>query len=179
MGDPRRGEDWRQSVRTIFGPPYWPVSIARAGAEVSFEDIPWDAGFLEVAGARICWCPVWHPQQCLAYRIATPRRSIVIATDREPGNPAGDSAFLDFCRGAQVLIYDAQYTPEEYSAHRGWGHGTWRDGVEVARASGIEELILTHHDRQRTDNELDRILAAAREAFPRVRMAACDFEIRA
>ena len=46
------------------------------------------------------------------------------------------------------------------------------DGVETARAAGVGELILTHHDPARTDDQVDQLVDAARASFPKVRAAA-------
>ena len=55
-----------------------------------------------------------------------------------------------------MLIYDAQYTPEEYRGEIGpskvgWGHSTFAVGAEVARRAGVGELVLFHHDPRRND----------------------------
>lgn len=170
LGDPARTDDWPGALRRFCSPPYWPVDMATAGADIRMERLP-EAGSAVLLGARVAWCPVWHPQGCLAYRLDLPAASIVVATDHECGDPDLDRRFVAFCRGADALIYDAQYTPDEYPRHRGLGHSTWRDGVAIARAAGVGELILTHLDRSRTDAAQDEIVALARREFPRVRSA--------
>ena len=45
-----------------------------------------------------------------------------------------------------MLIYDAQFTPEEYRSRMGWGHGTWLEGTKVAQQAGVSQLVLFHHD---------------------------------
>jgi len=98
-------------------------------------------------------------------------KSIVIATDYEPGNPRFDESFLRFCCGTDILILDAQYTPREAAAHRGWGHGTWQKATAIALEANAGELILTHHDRYRTDAQVDAMVRAARRYFPHTRAA--------
>jgi ribonuclease BN (tRNA processing enzyme) len=74
--------------------------------------------------------------------------------------------------GADVLIYDAQYLPEEYEAkRRGWGHSHWREAVNVVLQSGAKELILYHHDPDHDDQCIDALVKAASEYYPRVRAA--------
>ena len=70
-----------------------------------------------------------------------------------------------------ILVIDAQYTPREKARHRSWGHGTWREAAAIAREAQVGELILTHHDRYRTDAQLDAIVRKARRLFPRTRAA--------
>ena len=73
-----------------------------------------------------------------------------------------DPTLKKLAAGADILIYDAQYTPEEYPAKVGWGHSTWQAGAELARAAGVPQLVLFHHDPGRTDAQLAAIEAQAR-----------------
>ncbi|MBN1674266.1 MAG: MBL fold metallo-hydrolase [Kiritimatiellae bacterium] len=164
VGDPARETDWRATLRTFVGKPYWPIGLGEAQARLELEDLP-SAGALTIYGVRLSWCPLCHPQESLAYRVEAPGVSVVVATDHEPGTPEVDERFLAFCRGAGCLICDAEFTPEEYPAHRGWGHGTWAAAARLAEQAGVGRLILTHHNRYRQDAQLDAIVAQARAAF--------------
>jgi len=165
MADASRPDPWRQTLSTIMAAPFWPVPLPQCGAQLTFLDLPPQRS-MTLYGIRISWIPIWHPQQCLSFRFDTPKGSIVVATDREHGQPEMDAAFLAFCRDADALIYDAQYTPDEYPSHHGWGHSTWLEGVDVAKRAGVKELILTHHDRERTDAQEDALIAEAQHCFP-------------
>jgi ribonuclease BN (tRNA processing enzyme) len=73
---------------------------------------------------------------------------------------------------ADVLVYDAQYLPEEYEAkRRGWGHSHWREGVNIVKDSGAKELVLFHHDPDHDDQCIDSLVKSAAEFYPRVRAA--------
>ena len=107
----------------------------------------------------------------LAYRIEHEGRSVVYATDTEH-YACVDPALLALAEGADVLIYDSQYTPEEYRGDTGrsqvgWGHSTYVAGAELARAAGVGELVLFHHDPQRSDAGVADIeRAGARSSSP-------------
>ena len=92
-------------------------------------------------------------------------QTIVYATDTEHF-ACVDPTLRRLASGADILIYDAQYTPEEYPAKVGWGHSTWEAGAELARAAGVPQLVLFHHDPGRTDSQLELIERAARTALP-------------
>jgi len=109
--------------------------------------------------------PLYHPGGATGYRIQASGASIVYASDHEHGDPAGDSALRRAAEGADVLIYDAQYTPEEYERRRGWGHSTWMEATRAARDAGVGRLVLFHHDPQRDDAALEHIVTAARSEF--------------
>ncbi len=166
MADPHREENWQNSLKTLLGPPFWPLKLERSGAAIRFQPLPKHGNCMRTNGIEIAWHSLRHPQQCLAYRLRTPNRSIVIATDHEQDAVAVDEGFTDFCRGAAALVADAQYTPAEYPAHRGWGHGTWYACALQAAAAGVGKLILTHHDLRRTDRQIDCIVRRARRIFP-------------
>ncbi|TFH18006.1 MAG: MBL fold metallo-hydrolase [Lentisphaerales bacterium] len=171
MGDPNRPDQWRRNLSTFVSSPYWPADLGTSVSAKIFEDLPDTVSPYDICGAKISWCPVFHPQSCLAYKIQGPESTIVIATDHEHRDSRLSERFLEFSRDVDVLIYDAMYLPEEYNLRKGWGHGNWQQGVQLAMESGVGELILTHHDIHRTDNQLDEILECAREFFPSTRMA--------
>jgi len=108
-----------------------------------------------------------HPQRCLGYRLDTAAGSVVYATDNEPGVAEFDRNLRELARGADVLIYDAQFAPERLATDRkGWGHSSWLEGVKVARESKAANLVLFHHDPDASDNIVEGFLAAARQEFP-------------
>jgi len=170
MGDPRR--DWQAAIRGLVGSPYWPVDLNKAGAAIEWQPSPRDSETAEIQGVKVTTCPVWHPQGCLAYRLEIEGRVYVVATDREVGHPELDPLFVRFCRGADVLVHDAHYLPEEYPRFQGWGHSTFEGAAAVARASGVGRLVLTHHDANRTDEDIDRLVERARSLFGNAEAAA-------
>jgi ribonuclease BN (tRNA processing enzyme) len=171
--DAKRG--WERILTTVVGRPVWPVDLPAFGATIRFEALPEEP--LHRYGVRIRRHDVPHPQGCLSYRLETPQRTIVIATDREHGEPAADRAFQDWCRGAELLVHDAQYTPDEFADRRGWGHSTWEEGAAVAAAIGAHRLILTSHDPSRSDDEVDQIVARAQRLFPHTAGAAAEMVV--
>ncbi len=65
--------------------------------------------------------------------------------------------FVDFVRGADLLIHDSQYTEAEYRTHSGWGHSTWPKALELAVAGRVSKFVLFHHDPDHSDEEIDNI----------------------
>lgn len=156
---------WRHALSTIFGKPFWPVELSEVDATVRFEDLA-GRGPRWLCGMQVSWCRVQHPQGALSYRLDTSDGVIVIATDREHGNRRLSRTFLTFCRGADLLLHDAQYTPADYPRHRGWGHSTWEQAARVAKAARVGTLVLTSHDPTRTDADVERIIGQTRRIFP-------------
>jgi phosphoribosyl 1,2-cyclic phosphodiesterase len=128
-------------------------------------------GTTGVAAVAVSWCPLNHPQASVAYRLEYQDRSYVLATDTEHPADGLDQNLLDFCREADVLVYDAMYTPEEYLERKGWGHSTWLQGTQLAEAAGVKELFLSHLNPDHSGDRLDKIQNLAREKFPRTHLA--------
>jgi ribonuclease BN (tRNA processing enzyme) len=108
-----------------------------------------------------------HPQGVTAYRMTNDGHTVVLATDYERGEPTSDETLRSFAAGVDVLIHDAQYTPDEYpSLYVGWGHSTRHHAVEAALETGARRLVLVSHDPHRSDEQIDAIVASARQEFP-------------
>ena len=88
--------------------------------------------------------------------------SCVVGKFHEHGVERYDDGLREAAAGADLLICDAQYTPEEYESRRGWGHTTWREAVRFAQDSGSERVALFHHDPSHDDATLDDVLRKAR-----------------
>jgi len=65
---------------------------------------------------------------------------------------------VDFCKGADLLIHDAEYTEEEYSTKKAWGHSTTSQALDLASKAKVKSLGLFHHNQDRTDIEVDKML---------------------
>ncbi|MBI4313608.1 MAG: MBL fold metallo-hydrolase [Candidatus Omnitrophica bacterium] len=173
MADSRRFPGWQKQLQNLFQSPRWPASPFKARAPVHWRALPRPPGVARIYGVRISSWPVRHPQGGASYRLETPAGSLVLATDREEESPAAEKDFARFSRGADLLIHDAQYTPEEYPKRHGWGHSTWRAAAAVANKAGVKRLILTSHDPGRSDVEIDSILRQTKRLFRKTR-AACE-----
>jgi phosphoribosyl 1,2-cyclic phosphodiesterase len=155
----------RQVFEAQLASPYFPVDASTMTAARSFREIAGGENW-EIQGTQISTAWVNHPQGCLGYRLDTAAGSIVYATDNEPGVAEFDRSLRQFVHGADVLIYDAQYSPEQLaSVRKGWGHSSWLEGVKIARDSKVKNLLLFHHDPDSSDKTVDGFLSAARKEF--------------
>ena len=145
--------------------PVFPVRLDELRAELTLKDIRAGVPFA-VGDATVRAIKLNHPGGVHAYRIDHGGRSVVYATDTEHYE-CSDPALVTLAEGADVLIYDAQYTPEEYPSKVGWGHSTYAAGAEVARRAGVGELVLFHHDPRRKDDAVVELEARAQKLFPR------------
>ena len=156
----------RKALESQLASPYFPVDANMMSAQRIFHEVAggdsWQIGGVRIKAARLN-----HPQGCLGYRIETPEGSIVYATDNEPDGGEFDKVLRQLAESADVLIYDAQYSPEQLaSTRKGWGHSSWLEAVKVARDARVNNLILFHHDPDSSDRVIDGYLSAARQEFP-------------
>ena len=79
---------------------------------------------------------------------------------------------LALAAGVDLMIYDCNYTDDEWPAHRGWGHSTWQQGVRLAAAAKAKMLAIFHHDPDHTDELLDRVASEAAALLPGAVVAA-------
>lgn len=142
--------------------PYFPVSLEVAGPR-RFVEI--DQASVQIGDFTIYPFELNHPQGAYGYRIESSGHSLVYASDLEHGHERLDGVLRRHAEGADMLIYDAQYTPEEYEAHRGWGHSTWREATRAARDAAVKQLVLYHHDPWHNDQTMLEIGRKAKAEF--------------
>jgi phosphoribosyl 1,2-cyclic phosphodiesterase len=171
-----RSRGLQRAIEEQMSDPYFPVNMNEMAAHRQFFNI--EEGTIPFDDCTIQSKWLNHPQGCLGFRIESQGKVLVYATDNEPGDKEFDKNLRKLAEGADVLIYDAQYLPEEYEANRrGWGHSHWREAVNVIMDSGAKELILFHHDPDHTDECIDSLVVKAREYYPKVRAASEGMEI--
>ena len=153
----------RQRLSGQMSAPYFPVKFDEVPSRTSFVEM--DAEGVAVGSLRVSCFPMNHPQGAGGFRIESPAGAIVYASDLEPGDGQLDRVVRQAADGADTLIYDAQYTPEEYLTHQGWGHSHWREAAAVANDARVKELILFHHDPSHNDDMLAKLETQTRALF--------------
>ena len=180
--------------------PYFPVPMASLKADIRFHELMEGQSF-EIGKAKISCTRLNHPWIAIAYRVDVDGASLVYASDTAPfrdillvhefiakppvlGGPldprdatklwAMRESLLRLCQGADLLIYDTQFTTEEYRSRPHWGHSTPDDAIEIALEAQVKALVLYHHAPARNDDELDAILEVCR-----IKLAGAPFEVLA
>jgi phosphoribosyl 1,2-cyclic phosphodiesterase len=167
----------QRALEEQMADPYFPVDMTEMAGHRHFYDIEEDRIAFDDCVIQSRWLN--HPQGCLGFRLETDEGVLVYATDNEPGHPVFDKSVRKLAEGADLLIYDAQYLPDQYEAKkRGWGHSHWREAVDIVMESGAKELVLFHHDPDHDDACIDSIVKAARDHYPKVRAASEGLEIQ-
>jgi len=106
-----------------------------------------------------------HPGESFGYRITHNNKTLVYATDSEYKELSADAVrpIIDFFQGADLLIYDAQYTMVENVEKADWGHSNMFTGIDMALEAGAKKLVFTHHDPGYDDKSLWELLQKSKE----------------
>ena len=159
-----------QALRCLYSPPLWPVGILDYPANVRmYDSFPM---VLELGGIGVRSMEGNHPGGSTIFRLDFEGRSLVYATDYEPTEKK-DAELADFCKDATLLIYDGQYTQEEFPSKKGFGHSTPQQGVELANRANVQQLIITHHEPRHDDAALRQMEAEIAALRPRTSFARC------
>jgi phosphoribosyl 1,2-cyclic phosphodiesterase len=143
---------------------YFPVSLEKMGAAMTFW-APDLTRYKTPGGVTIVASKHNHPGNAYGYRLEDAGKVLVYCTDVEHGDST-DPNVVELARDADLLIHDAQYTPEELKEKKGWGHSSWEQAVEVAEQARVKKLALFHHDPEHTDRFLLRIERQCQKRFP-------------
>ncbi len=156
--------------------PSFPVQLGQMGAQMKFRDmregqvVTLDDG--EGHELTVRTTRGNHPNGVWCYRFEHRGRSAVYATDTEHYSVI-DERLVKLSKGVDVLIYDAMYTPEEYAGTAGtggskvgWGHSTIDEAAKLAKAAGVKQLVLFHHDPGQNDAAVREKERRTREWFP-------------
>lgn len=170
---------------------YFPIHLDELKAKLQFRRVGEEE--FRVYGAVINTLFVNHPSFALGYRIRVGERSLVYISDNEPFDRSNESMkrniepwilekymrnegdpnqrVYDFVRGADILIHDTTYTPEEYATHATWGHSHFLFSLDVAKNGKVKKLVLFHHDPVHTDDKVDEILQRCRDEITKQKLS--------
>jgi phosphoribosyl 1,2-cyclic phosphodiesterase len=152
----------KDALHTAVQPPVFPIHIHEFRGELVMVDTR-DEDF-SIGSAKVMARSIPHSGNTLGYRIEAEGRSIAYLSDHQAplDRRTISDAVLELCHDVDLLVHDAQYTEDEFSAKAEWGHSTAAFAVHVAAESHAKKLLLTHHDPSHNDRDLDRILTQAR-----------------
>ena len=151
-----------KGIKHIFdykiGDGFFPIDFNELKADILHLD-KLRHGPLTIDGTVIDTIPIQHPQGGFGFKFTEGSKSLAFITDNElteqasKGIRPGD--FIRFCRDVDLLIHDAQYSPQEIRTRKGWGHSDYASAVELALESNAGRLVLFHHDPSRNDPEVE------------------------
>lgn len=181
------------SIESVFGFQlsyrYFPIRQSELAARIVYHELKEETIELE-DGMRVTTKFLNHPVLCLGYRFEHEGKVFCTCYDTEPfrnvfpedpDDPDYDAAaaeegstaalqenrkVLAFHRGADVVVYDCQYTEKEYRASKiGWGHTSFEYAIKACHNTAVKQLYFFHHDPARTDSELKSLVDGYRRSI--------------
>ncbi|MBW2102319.1 MAG: MBL fold metallo-hydrolase [Deltaproteobacteria bacterium] len=144
----------RYTFDNKMGDGFFPIQFDDLRARIKYLDRI-NRGPLDLDGVLVDTIPLQHPQGGFGFRFREGEKTFIFLTDNELRDDAWTSRspqdYAEFCRDADILVHDAQYTPEEIADRRGWGHSDYLSVVRLALEANVKRLILFHHDPSRKD----------------------------
>lgn len=159
-----------------LSPPLFPVRLRDVACDLRLEDAR--EGRATYGEFTISAAAIIHPDNAVGYRVESGGRAVAYLPDHEPALSPGFPALPAWtsgaviAEGADLLIHDAQYAPEEYPEHLGWGHSDVLQAAAFADLAGARALALFHHDPAHDDGMVDRLTNVARSVSDRLEVFA-------
>ena len=161
-----RGEPTtKQTLQHQQVSPHFPVPLEKMMATMEFTDIhPGDE--FDIGDLNITTKALNHPDGYIGFRFEREGKSIAYCSDCEPDGEDFTANLLALAKDADLLIHDAQYTPEEYKTKIGWGHSTYEHAIDDAIKANVKKLVLFHHEPLHDDEKMEEIEARALNYIP-------------
>jgi phosphoribosyl 1,2-cyclic phosphodiesterase len=159
----------KEMLSRVMAAPNFPVNFDAIHANISYQDMCVESYTL--GSMVITPIALSHPNQGSGYKFEEDGKCFVFLTDNELGYKHEGGLdfqdYLEFSRGADLLIHDAEYNEEEYKKTRSWGHSDYKDALNLALDAGVKSLGLFHHNQERLDDGIDAIVNDCREVISR------------
>ncbi|MCL2016182.1 MAG: MBL fold metallo-hydrolase [Defluviitaleaceae bacterium] len=153
----RGGGTLKEQIFATFASPYWPIPIALTSDVECIElqeDMPYSLGSFTIIPFE---AP--HPNKTTSFYITDGSIRIVYLLDSEISllDENKYTKLVAFCRNADLVIFDAAYSPEDYLSRKGWGHSTIEDGIKLAQLSGCKRLMFDHFSFDYNDSQIEML----------------------
>jgi phosphoribosyl 1,2-cyclic phosphodiesterase len=167
MGCPFAQESVKQIIARTMSHPNFPVDFNNVQAKLTYHELcikPFSLKSLTITPILLN-----HPNQGMGYKFAEGNKSFVFLTDNElTFKHEGGLDYADYLRfvsGTDILIHDAEFTPDEYKLTRGWGHTVYQKALKLALEGRVKRFGLFHHNQERTDAALDAMVKDCKRAI--------------
>lgn len=170
---PGQSTDPETAMNRAFSPPHFPVPISALGAHWTLSGI--EPGAFEADGFRVVAREIPHKgSRTFGYRIEDATSSVAYLADHSPlalgPGPEGLGAYhpdaLALAEGVDLLVHDSQHTAAELPELGFLGHSAIEYALGLGAAAGAKRVALFHHDPQRTDDQIDAIVAGLGATAP-------------
>lgn len=160
------GRKCRELFDEVLAEEFFPVHLDEIQAQLQFKSI-FEKKPIQIGPLILDFHTTLHPGRTLCFKIKTPKQTISYVTDNEIDIEAQGS-FIDFHKGSDLFIHEAQYSSEEYSHKKGWGHSSLSRAISLIQKVRPGRWIVTHHDPEHTDQDLFHLQAHAKKLLSEI-----------
>jgi phosphoribosyl 1,2-cyclic phosphodiesterase len=145
-------------MRTVFKKPFFPVPFEELGAKIIFHKLA-ERKKTKIGDIHFTPYELDHPDPCWGFRFEHKKKVVSYCVDSECHRISRDELGPDLplYQGVDVLIFDAQYSFDEYMQKVNWGHSSSHIGLEIALRENIKRVYFMHHDPEATDEDIDML----------------------
>ncbi len=151
----------------VMRAPFFPIGLNDLKADIQFDKSLNNR--FAIGSVQVETIGTSHTGGGLGYRFTEDQSSFVFLTDNELGfsHPGGRSFddYVDFSRDADLLFHDSEYTADEYKRKLSWGHSSVQDVLKLALKANVRQVGLFHINQDRTDDQMDAIVARCTAAL--------------
>ena len=162
---PKPGKYAEQMIARVMTPPHFPIRYNDLKARINYKKGCPES--IQIGSVTITPINLSHPGGGVGYKLIEDGKTFVFLTDNELGYVHEGGLeyedYREFSKDADMLIHDAEYTPEEYDNQIDWGHSVYTDALKLAFEAGVKKLGLFHLNQERTDKDMDAIVKACRQ----------------
>jgi phosphoribosyl 1,2-cyclic phosphodiesterase len=153
-----------------FSPIY---TLRNLGASIDIVAVPTDT--FEIGGVKVRGVPNPHGSTtALAFRLEEAGRSMVYASDAGYPPEGPSKEVLDLYRGADLLIHDCTYSPEDRAQRLGRGFSSYVEAADVAARAEAKHLVMFHYDQDYSDDHVDELKSRCRAELDRRGATSCE-----
>jgi phosphoribosyl 1,2-cyclic phosphodiesterase len=145
------------ALRNLMSHPLFPIEVEVFQADIRYRDFRSGETLDFGDRIKIKTVPLDHPGGATGYRLEFAGKSFAYLTDNEIRPSGPDPRLVALARGADVAVYDCTYADGEIASKSGWGHSSWRQGLQFADAAEIKTFCLFHHAPEHDDAFMDTV----------------------
>jgi phosphoribosyl 1,2-cyclic phosphodiesterase len=153
-------EDCRERIEYQQVFTHFPVNLDYMQATMEFNTLKKESEF-NLNDIKIVNKRMRHPGGAFGYKIIENGKSFIYTSDCEFNidEMYNIDTYKDFFYRADVVVFDTQYTFDEFINKVDWGHSPASVAIDIASKFEVGKLILFHHDPDYSDEKLDEVIS--------------------
>ena len=166
VGQKRVGQRLEAILARQIVEPYLPFDYKTLSADFHVKEVS-DGEMIVVGDETVVHVAnLNHPGGCLGFRIEDQDSVLTYCTDTTHANGTVEKSIVSLAQDADLLIHDSFFSLEDRQGFASWGHSSWLEAAQAARAANVKCLALFHFSPDATDQYLEQeMLVKAREVF--------------